>query len=106
MPNRATPMRKNTTPNRVNNPSASGPTTRRRTNKNTKNSADSNDTAMPIMENNCSGTTEKPVMRSKFRRIKLYNEYLDRPANRSSCAIGTSIGFMEYRDARAGMKVL
>ena len=27
---------------------------------------------MPSMENSCSGTTEKPVIRSKFRRMSLY----------------------------------
>ena len=61
---------------------------------------------MPTMENSCSGTTEKPVIRSKFRRIKLYIEYFERPAKRSSWAIGTSMGFMAYREASAGMKVL
>ena len=52
---------------------------------------------MPIMENNCSGTTENPVIRSKFSRIKLYSEYFERPAKRSSWAIGTSIGFIAYK---------
>ena len=58
------------------------------------------------MENSCSGTTEKPVIRSKFRRIRLYSEYFDCPAWRSSWAIGTSIGFIAYSEASAGMKVL
>ncbi len=61
---------------------------------------------MPTMEKSCRGTTEKPVIKSKFKRIKLYIEYFERPAKRSSWAIGTSMGFMAYREASAGMKVL
>ena len=33
--------------------------------------ADRSDTAMPTIENSCSGTTENPVIKSKFSRIKL-----------------------------------
>ena len=29
------------------------------------------DTSIPNIENSCSGTSEKPVMRSKFSRISL-----------------------------------
>src|SRR5271165_6640031 len=100
------PMKKNTMPNRVNTPSASDPTRMRRTMRYTKKRADSSDTAMPTMEKSCSGTTEKPVIKSKFRRIKLYMEYFERPAKRSSWVMGTSMGRMAYRDAKAGMKVL
>ena len=87
-------MKKNTIANSVNKPSASEPTMRRRTNRTIISAADSSDTAMPTMENSCSGTTEKPVIRSKFRRIRLYSEYFDWPAWRSSWAIGTSMGFI------------
>src|SRR5258707_6642847 len=106
MANKARPMNRNTTLNSVNKPSASEPYQMRRTMSTTNSMADMSATSMPTMENSCSGTTENPVIKSKFRRIRLYSEYLDRPANRSSCAIGTSIGFMEYSDASAGMKVL
>jgi hypothetical protein len=78
----------------------------RRTNKYSTKRADRVATAMPAMEKSCNGTTEKPVIRSKFRRTKLYMEYFDLPAKRSSCAIGTSMGRMAYNDASAGMKVL
>ena len=84
MPNSATPIRKKTKANKVNRPSASEPTQILRT-RSTKNSnPDAIEISMPTMEKSCSGTTEKPVIKSKFRRIKLYNEYLERPANRSS----------------------
>ncbi len=106
MPNSATPMKRNTTLNRVNKPSASEPMKMRRTMSTTNSIAESSATDMPTMEKSCSGTTEKPVIKSKFRRIKLYIEYFERPAKRSSCAIGTSIGFMAYNEASAGIKVL
>jgi len=31
------------------------------------------------MEKNCSGMTEKPVMRLKLRRMSRYSEYFDCP---------------------------
>ena len=50
---------------------------------------------MPSSENICSGTSEKPVTRSKFRRIRLYSEYFDSPAARSSCSTTISVGLRE-----------
>ena len=47
---------------------------------------------MPNSENNCSGAMENPVIKSKLRRIKLYNEYFDSPAARSACATSISTG--------------
>ena len=47
---------------------------------------------MPSSENICSGTSEKPVIRSKLSRISLYSEYFDSPAVRSSCATSISVG--------------
>jgi hypothetical protein len=52
---------------------------------------------MPIIEKNCSGTSEKPVTRSKFRRIRLYSEYFDSPAERSSCSTTISVGLRAKR---------
>ena len=49
---------------------------------------------MPSIENACSGTTEKPVTRSKLSRIRLYSEYFDSPAWRSSCPTTTSVGLL------------
>ena len=94
MPNSASPMKKNMIANRVNKPSASEPRMRRRPSRTIISAAESRDTAMPTMEKSCNGTTEKPVIKSKFRRIRLYKEYFDSPACRSSWAIGTSMGFI------------
>ena len=56
-------------------------------------SAEPSEMSMPSIEKNCSGTSEKPVIRSKFRRISEYSEYFDSPAWRSSWPITTSVGF-------------
>ena len=61
------------------------------------------DTIMPNIENSCNGTIEKPVTRSKLRRISRYNEYFDSPAARASCATSTSVGWLAYVYASAGM---
>ena len=61
---------------------------------------------MPSIENSCSGTSEKLVIRSKFRRIRLYSEYFDSPAARSSCPTTTSAGLRAKLYASAGMNVL
>jgi len=45
--------------------------------------SDSADTSIPNIEKSCSGTSENPVIRSKFSRISLYSEYFDSPAARS-----------------------
>ena len=54
--------------------------------------AEPSEISMPSMENICNGTSEKLVIRSKLRRIRLYIEYLDSPAARSSCPTTTSAG--------------
>ena len=79
-------------PNSVNRPSASGPTRMRRTASTITNRMDSSEMTMPANEKACSGTSENPVTRSKFRRIRLYREYFDSPAARSSCATVISTG--------------
>ena len=61
---------------------------------------------MPKSENSCSGTSEKPVTRSKLRRIRRYSEYFDSPAARSSCATSISVGWCANVYASAGMNVL
>src|SRR5579863_3261390 len=106
MPKSATPIRKKTKANRVNKPSASEPTQMRRTRSTKNSSPEAREMSMPTMEKSCRGTTENPVIKSKFSRIRLYIEYFERPAKRSSWAMGTSMGFMAYKDASAGMKVL
>jgi hypothetical protein len=62
-------MRKKAMPNSVNRPSASGPTMTRRTARNSTNTIDSREITIPEKENSCSGSTEKPVTRSKLSRI-------------------------------------
>ena len=80
--------------NSVNTPSTSAPMMKRRTSSSDEQRAPRrSDRIMPMSENHCSGTTEKPVTRSKFRRIRLYSEYFDSPAARSSCATSISVGF-------------
>ncbi|MNT98235.1 hypothetical protein D3C72_2407810 [compost metagenome] len=58
-----------------------------------------------MAENHCSGTIEKPVTRSKFRRINWYTEYLDSPAWRCSWLTSISTGFEAKVYASAGIKV-
>ena len=84
MPNNSTPIRKNVMANRVNTPWTSAPRMKRRTTSRMNKTADASDSSIPIAENHCSGTTEKPVTRSKFKRTSLYSEYFDSPARRSS----------------------
>ena len=48
-------------------------------------------------------TIEKPVTRSKLRRISRYSEYFDSPAARASWATSTSVGWLAYVYASAGM---
>ena len=55
--------------------------------------AEPNEISVPSSENICSGTTENPVTRSKFSRIRLYSEYLDSPAWRCSWPTTVSTGF-------------
>ena len=69
MPKSAMPMKKKATPNSVNSPPSSGPMNRRRAARITTSSAEARDTTMPNIEKSCRGTTEKPVMRSKFSRM-------------------------------------
>ena len=52
---------------------------------------------MPSMENSCRGTTEKPVIKSKLRRMSEYQEYLDSPSRRGSWATSISVGSRAYR---------
>ena len=98
-------MKKNAIANSVNTPSASAPSRKRRKISTTTSSADSSDKVMPSSENICSGTSEKPVIRSKFRRMRLYSEYFDSPAARSSCSTTISVGLRANLYASAGTKV-
>jgi len=59
-----------------------------------------------MSENHCRGTIEKPVTRSKLRRIRPYSEYFDSPACRDSCATSISVGVAANVYASAGMNVL
>lgn len=79
--------------NSVNTPCTSAPTMKRRTSSSTNSAAEPSDRITPMNDSHCSGTTEKPVTRSKFSRIRLYSEYFDWPAKRSSCATSISVGF-------------
>jgi hypothetical protein len=47
----------------------------------------------PAMEKNCSGATEKPVIKSKFRRMSENSEYFDCPTVRSACPTSISTGW-------------
>ena len=86
-------MRKNCRANRVKTPCTSAPNSRRRDSSSTNMAAEPTDRIMPISENHWSGTIEKPVTRSKFRRMSRYSPYLDRPAARIPCATSISAGF-------------
>ncbi len=95
MPNSMMPTRKKLKANSVNRPWTSEPSRKRRTSSTTNSTPDSRDSAVPIIENHCSGTIEKPVTRSKFRRTSWYSEYFDSPAWRSSWPTSISTGFDE-----------
>ena len=71
MPNSMMPVRKNCKANNVNTPSTSEPSTKRRTSSSTNSAPENSDSSVPMIENHCSGTIEKPVTRSKFNRISL-----------------------------------
>src|SRR5450830_588702 len=58
-------------PNSVNNPSASAPKIKRRINSKPTRPPDRIDNTIPSIENHCNGMMEKPVIRSKLRRIRL-----------------------------------
>jgi hypothetical protein len=79
----------------VNTPWTSEPSRKRRISRITNRPADEIDSTVPIAENHCSGTIEKPVTRSKFRRISWYSEYFDSPAWRCSWPTSISTGFDE-----------
>ncbi len=70
--------------NRVNTPCTSDPNRNRRISSTTNSTPDSSDSTVPMAENHCSGTIEKPVTRSKFSRMSWYSEYFDSPAWRCS----------------------
>ena len=53
-----------------------------------------------------SGTSENPVIRSKFRRIRRNRLYLDFPRSRSLCPTSISTGLTANFWASAGMKVV
>src|SRR5437764_964086 len=95
MPNRQMPNNMNAMPNSVNKPSASGPITKRRMARKMTKMVEMTEVAMPSMEKNCNGISEKPVIKSKFRRINFDNGYFDSPAARSSCSTSTSAGLRE-----------
>ncbi|MCY1247030.1 hypothetical protein D9M68_877220 [compost metagenome] len=86
------PIRKKFMANSVNTPCTSEPSRKRRTSSITNSTPENSDRIVPIAENHCSGTIEKPVTRSKFRRISWYSEYFDSPAWRCSWLTSISTG--------------
>ena len=92
MPNSMIPTRKNCSAKSVNTPSTSAPMMNLRTSNKRKSAPENSDSAVPMSENHCSGTIEKPVTRSKLSRIRRYNGYFDDPAWRGSCSTSISVG--------------
>src|SRR6185437_4802868 len=85
-PNMMQPIRKNSRMSRSHSaltPSSTPPVTARSTMTIAYSTTEPIATIMPATEKSCSGTSEKPVTRSKLSRISLYIEYFDSPAARS-----------------------
>src|SRR6266576_2460707 len=104
-PMSATPIRKKAMANRVNRPSASGPTIRRRITRYTTRIRELSAITPPAMEKNCSGATENPVIRSKLSRMSRYREYLVCPTARSPCVTSISTGWRGHVGAHLGAVV-
>jgi hypothetical protein len=66
----AMPSRVNRMANSVNTPSTSAPTISRRTNRKMPNAMPPTATAVPRRPKSWSGTSEKPVIRSKLSRMR------------------------------------
>lgn len=67
---------------------------------------DVNDRLMFSSEKNCSGISEKLVIRLKFRWIRLQKEYFDLLVECFLCFIMILVGLCEKVQVRVGMKVL